>query len=112
MFKLSDINTFTWPAKAKVPEAGKHKTVQFEATFKVLSQPEITALIGEDDVGGSMRVLDASLVSFSGIDVSDEDGHNVTDDDERKEILFRYPFFVEAISSAFAAGMSGYRTKN
>lgn len=113
MFTLKSEDTFTWPVKAKVPDNGKYETVKFTATFKVLSQPEITALIGEDDAeGGGMRVLDAALVSFAGIDVEDDDGEAVSDHDERKEILFKYPFMVSAVSDAFSAGLSGYRTKN
>jgi hypothetical protein len=112
MFKLKAEDTFTWPVKAKVPDDGKYKTVNFSATFKIIPQPEITALLGEGDTGGSMRVLDAALVSFSGIDVEGDDGETVTDHAERKEILFRYPFMVAAISDAFAAGISGYRAKN
>ena len=111
MFKLKQDDTFTWPVKAKVPDDGKYKTITFSATFKILSQPEITAMIGDDE-GGSMRVLDAALVSFTGIDVEDDNGDAVTDNDERKEVLFKYPFMVSAVSDAFAAGISGYRSKN
>ena len=94
MFKLKAEDTFSWPVKAKVPNAGQYQTVKFEAVFKVLSQTEINNLMGdivEDAEAGSLRVLDNALISFSGIDVEDLDGQPVDDPDERKEILFRYP---------------------
>lgn len=113
MFKLKADDTFTWPVKAKVPEDGKYKTVSFSATFKILSQDEISALlIGDDEAGSSKRVLEQALISFSGIDVEGDDGEPVTDDEDRKEILFKYPFMVSAVSNAFAAGISGYKAKN
>ncbi|MCB0249854.1 MAG: hypothetical protein KDI07_14865 [Anaerolineae bacterium] len=113
MFKLKADDTFTWPVKAKVPEDGKYKTVAFSATFKILSQDEISRLIGDDDVAGSSRrILEQALISFTGIDVEGDDGETVTDHDERKEILFKYPFMVSAVSDAFAAGISGHKAKN
>ena len=112
MFKLKANDTFSWPVKAKVPNGGKFETVKFEAVFKVLPQAEIMGLMSDDPEGGGLRVLDAALVSFSGIDVEDDDGDLVTDPDERKIILFKYPFFVSGVSDAFAAGNSGHRSKN
>jgi len=110
MFKLKTESTFTWPVKAKVPEDGKHKNVNFSAEFKIIPQPEIQAML-EGDEGGSMRVLDAVLVSFSGIDVEGDNGEIITDHAERKAMLFRYPFMVAAVSNAYAEGLSGYRAK-
>lgn len=114
MFKIKAEDTFTWPIKAKVPEDGKYKVVNFSAVFKIIPQPEITAMMVSEDgeAGGSMRVLDAALVSFTGIDVEGDDGQIVTDHDERKAILFRYPYMVAAVSNAYAEGISGYRAKN
>lgn len=111
MFKIKADDTFTWPVKAKVPQDGKHKTVQFDATFRVLPQAEINAIL-EEDGGNSMRVLDIALISFSGIDVEGEDGEAVTDHAERKLVLFRHPYMVAAVSNAYAEGIAGYRTKN
>lgn len=114
MFVLKAEDKFTWPVKAKTPDSGKFKTVTFEAVFNILPQTEITTLMGDegDESAGTLRVLDAALVSFTGIDVTGYDEEPVADDDERKEIIFRYPFMVSALSEAFAAGTAGRRTKN
>jgi len=112
MFELREVSTFVWPAVAKVPQAGKYIKVEFEATFKVLSQPEIAALIGDDADGGSLRVLREALVSFKGISVVDADGDAVEDDDERNEMLLSKPYFVNALSEAWASGISGRKVKN
>jgi hypothetical protein len=112
MFELREQDTFSWPAKAKVPVNGQYQTVPFDVTFKVLSQPEISALIGEDDPGASLRVLREALISFSGFPVKDINGEEVEDLEERKDIILSKPFFVNAISEAWASGISGRRIKN
>jgi|GEM_PF-7126286 hypothetical protein len=112
MFELRAQATFTWPAKAKVPDGGKYETVPFDVTFKVLSQEEINVLIGDDAEGGSIRVLREALVSFSGFPVRDEDGELCEDDESRNDIILRVPYFVSALSDAWIAGISGRRIKN
>jgi hypothetical protein len=112
MFKLKAQDTFTWPAKAKVPSDGKYQTVPFDVTFNVLSQAEMDELVGEEEAGASIRVLTRAIKSFSGIDVYDEDDNPVEEDEERKAILLRYPYFVNALTDAWRAGLSGARGKN
>ena len=112
MYELREQDTFTWPAKAKVPADGQYISVSFNVTFKVLSQPEISALIGEDDAGASLRVLREALVSYSGFPVKDSSGRDVDDLEERKDIILGKPYFVNAISEAWASGISGRRIKN
>ena len=114
MFKLKETSTFWWPCKARVPDDGKFETVKFEAEFQVLSQDEISAILNDapDDESGGMRVLDRALINYKGIDVEDDSGDEVTDPDERKAIILRYPYFVKALSDGFAAGISGYKAKN
>ena len=113
-FKIKTEQTFTWPVKAKVPEDGRYKSVSFEATFNILSNDRMNDLVrGDDDpVGGSLRILREALVSFSGIDVEDDRGELITDDEDRNAAILRYPFFVEALSDAFLRGIGGDRTKN
>lgn len=111
MFTLKPDDMFSWTVKAKVPIEGKHTTVQFDAKFRTLSQPRIAELLGEDTEGGSLRVLNEALISFT-LDVVDGDGEEVTDAEERREMLLSYPYFVEAVSNAFTAGISGHRSKN
>jgi hypothetical protein len=112
MFELREQETFTWPAKAKVPVDGTYLNVPFNVTFKVLSQPEISALIGDDDAGASLRVLREALVSYSGFPVKDANGRDVDDTEERNDILLSKPYFVSALSEAWASGISGRRIKN
>lgn len=116
MFKIKESQTFTWPVKAKVPEDGKYKTVQFMATFNILSSERMAALAKGDEDGdvltGSLRILREALVSFDGIDVEDAEGNLLTEDEERNDLILRYPFFVSALSDAYAAGVAGYRAKN
>lgn len=113
MFTLKADATFQWPVKAKVPEEGKYKAVNFTATFKVLSQKDITRLTEGGPVSeNSQRVLDEAIVTFEGIDIAEEDGEKVTDDDRRKEIILQHPYMVSALSEAFSSGIAGYRIKN
>ncbi len=111
-FKIKeDAGTFNWQVTAWVPEDGKHKPVKFTATYKVISQSEINRMMEEGE-GGSMRVLDAALISFTGVDPEYPDGTVAEDLEERKRILFQFPFFVAAVSNAYAEGMSGHKPKN
>lgn len=112
MFKLKAQDTFTWPAKAKVPTGGKYQTVNFDVTFNVLSQSEINELVGEGEAGSAVRLFTRAVDSFTGIDVEDSDGGVVTDEDERKAILLSVPYFVNAVSDAWTSGLSGSRSKN
>jgi hypothetical protein len=112
MFTLKESNTFEWPIRAKVPEGGKHKTITFTGTFRVLSSAEINDLNGDgSDPDGALKVLNAALVRFD-LPVEDADGDTVIDDDERRAILLKHPFLVNAASEAFAAGISGRIAKN
>jgi hypothetical protein len=110
-FKLKAADVFTWPVKAKVPNDGKYETVNFEVTFNVLSQAEINDLVGDGEAGSAVRLFNKAIASFTGIDVEDADGDLVTDEDERRDILLSKPFFVNAISDAWAAGLRGSRSK-
>lgn len=112
MFEMRELDTFKWPAKAKVPQDGKYISVPFEATFKVLSQDEINTLIGDDPEGGSLRVLREALISFEGFPVKDADGELIEDDEDRNAIILNKPYFVNALSEAWASGISGRRIKN
>lgn len=113
MFTLKAEATFDWPVSAKAPKNGTYHKVEFEATFKVLSQEDINRLSNDGDAStASLRVIREALVSFTGIDVLDEDGNQVTDHDQRKEIIISHPYMVKAMSDAFASGMAGKAIKN
>jgi hypothetical protein len=115
MFILKSEATFKWPVKALAPENGKHLKVEFEATFKILSQETINKLTSDGDMSsGSVRVMNEAVVNFTGIDVAEADGKKIDDDDHdrRIEIILQHPYMVKALSDAFAAGMAGHRIKN
>lgn len=111
MFTLKAEGTFTWPVKAKAPEDGKYVPVNFEATFRVLSQKQITDYAREGE-GAAVRTLEEALISFEGIDIVNAEGEKVSDDDDRREIILVHPYMVKALSDAFASGIAGHRIKN
>lgn len=111
MFKLKAQNTFTWTVVAKVPEDNKHKKVTFDAEFNVLSQEKISELMDNDLEQGTVRVLEKALLRYE-MDVVDDKDEPVTDLDERRKMILTYPYFVKALSDAYAAGVSGFRAKN
>ena len=114
MFTLKAESTFEWPVVAKAPKnGGTYEKVTFNATFRVLSQEVINNLSDSGSLStGSVRVLREALVSFTGLDVAEEDGEQVTDFDRRIEIILDHPYMVKALSDAFASGMAGKAIKN
>lgn len=108
MFKLKADDVFTWPVKAKRPEDGKHIPVNFNATFKVLAQERVLELL---ESGGQIAVLREAVVSVDH-PVADENDNDVTDEDERREIILKVSWLIEPLADAWRAGMEGRKAKN
>ena len=110
-FVLREEETFDWNVKAMVPMQGKRRAVQFMATFNILDQEVIDELVGNPETRDYSKFLDKALVSFD-LPVQDADGKDVTDKDERRDIIKRKGIFVEALLEAYAAGALSYKAKN
>ena len=112
MFVLRDGSTFDWVVKAKVPEGKKRVGVSFDVTFNILDQSIIEELIVDMETRDVTKFLELAIVSFDGLPVQDADGEDITDNDERNSMLCKSSLFIDALVSAYSAGVAGHKTKN
>jgi len=112
MFVLRESSTFDWVVKAKVPQGKKRVGVSFTATFNLLDQNVVDEMLVNEDTRDPYKFLDMALVSFTDMDVQDDEGNNVTEDDERNAIILKSSLFIDPLMIAYTAGAAGHKGKN
>ena len=112
MFVLRDGSTFDWKVKASVPQDGKRKQLEFDATFRLLDADVIEELVANPETRDTRKFLKMALVRFTGFRVEDESGNEVTDDDVKNAMICKSPLFIEPLLDSYAAGAVGHKTKN
>lgn len=112
MFVLRDGSTFDWKVKASVPENGKRRPLEFDATFRLLDSDTIDELVANPETRDTKKFLERALVRFTGFRVEDENGDEVTDDQIKNDMICKSPLFIEPLLDAYAAGAVGHKAKN
>lgn len=112
MFVLRENDTFDWPVKAKAPKDGKRVPVNFMARFAILDNDMIQELVVDPETRDTKRFMERALIKYWDLEVQDNDGEPVTDDDTRNAMIIRSPLFLEALIDAYAAGVTNYKPKN
>ena len=112
MFLLKQNTTFEWPVKVLVPTSGRKTRVEFKAEFNVVDSETHNELLVESNPPQVMRFLQIALVRTEDIDIEDENGDQVDDDEHRNEILLGNPIFAQGIMDAFIEGSKGKAAKN
>jgi len=107
--KLKKIDTIKRTIPVRIPTDGEgYSKEKMTASFKLLDQDEITALLEENN---DEATLDRIFVGFSG--VRDEAGNDFEDTEENRLMLRKIPYIRQAIlEQYFIMAKGGERRKN
>ena len=114
MFKLYESAEFVWPVKCKRPNPdapGKHITETFDCTFAEMSQADTEAYITNIETQDITAFLKLAIIDFDGL-VVNADNEEVTDPEERVDILCSKAALIEPLFEAYGHGLLGRKGKN
>jgi hypothetical protein len=113
MFKLSDKQTYTWPVRYQIANAGKYEVVEFTCEFPRMTQSRLEELfnLSRDNKLNDDEFIREILLGWTGIRTSENTDFEYSDAN-RDLLLDTYPGLRAAVINAFAASVQGSVRKN
>lgn len=103
MFRIEKAKTVKWPTTVNIPRDGGRTTkATFNATFKLLEQDELDAIMQD---GGDREIGCAVLADWEG--VANADGEPLAFSEEARDELMNIPYIRTAIVGAYFQCVSG-----
>ncbi|MBF0093991.1 MAG: hypothetical protein HQL34_05540 [Alphaproteobacteria bacterium] len=110
MFKLTTHHSYSWPVIVQTPvDGGKFTKATFDATFKVIPQERIDAIVR----GGNVDAELLCEVTQGWKGVQDDDGQDLPFSEEARDRLLSVPYVRAGLVDAYLDSLSGgARRKN
>lgn len=110
MFKLSTHHSYIWPVSVQTPvNGGKFAKATFDATFKVISQERIDAIVRGGNVDSEL--LSEVIQDWKG--VQDDEDNELPFSEGARDRLLSVPYVRAALVDAYLDSLSGgARRKN
>ena len=113
MFVLKEVEEFEWPVKVTVPKnGGKRESVKFMARFALQDSETTQRLVQDPETRDYGELLRLAVIKTWDLEIQDEAGDTVEDDDERNRILLGNVLFRNATFDAYSKGCAGKGGKN